>query len=217
MLREIVMRTVGVFLIAVVSIGTVAQSQGGMLTATAGVTVNGKAAPADVNTAVLLGDRIQTGAGTAQVRLEGSLLQLGPNSGLVVAAVPEFGCGQMAYFTFKAAPLRVGSVEVKPASSAETKFEVVHAAGTITVAVMVGSVLFVHNGETTTLRSGESTTVADNADCPAILSTAAPLPAAQSTLRNGKLIGILAGAGGGGAVAAILLTREKAPVSPSRP
>lgn len=215
-MRETILRAVASFLVLLMSTVTVAQSQGGMLTATAGVTVNGKAVPADGDTAVLVGDKIQTGAGTAQVRLEGSLLQLGRNTALVLGDVPEFGCGQAVYFTSKGTPLRVGTIEVKPASG-ETKFELVHAAGTITVAMITGSVGFVQKGQTTTLHSGESTTVADNQNCPAIATIAAPVPGTPGALRNAKLIAIVAGAGGGAAIAAILLTREKQSVSPSRP
>ncbi len=217
MLREHTVKVVALLTCAVMTVAAIAQTQGGMLTATAGVTVNGKAAPTNVDTAVLPGDRILTGTGSAQVRLEGSLIQLGPATSMTIAEIPEFGCGQLSYFALRGAPLRVGGLEFKPSVSEETKVHIVHAAGTITIAVAAGSILFSTNDQATTLRTGESTTIADKADCPAIPPGSGASPAAQSALRNPKVIGAIAGGGGAAALIGILATRSKQPASPSRP
>ncbi len=217
MLREQAVRATALVLLITTAFVAIAQTQGGMLTATAGVQVNGKPVAASVDTAVLSGDKIQTAEGTAQIRLDGTLIQLGKHSDLAIGAVPEFGCGQVAFFSVRGIPLRLGAAQVTPSANEETKYQIIRAAGTLAIYVTLGSVQFVNGSQTLPLRSGESTTVADAANCPAISTLAAAPPAAQTTVPKGKLLGLLIGGGAAGAVVGVIATRGKQPASPSRP
>ncbi len=170
------------------------QAPAGVLYSQPGVTVNGKPVSGEVG--VFPGDKVQSGPASTELRLEGTLISLRPNSSLVLGKTVEFGCGAMDFFTFQQATLRVSGIEIKPVSTDATKLQIVHAGGTVTILMLLGAATLTVNGQSSTLATRESLSLAGDVSCPAMPGSPGQPTAAQSG--HGKLIGVLIGAGAAG-------------------
>ncbi len=215
MLPQSVIKAMSRVMLVALSATTVGQARAGILYASQGVTVNGK--PVSGETAVFPRDKVQTSALDTDLRLEGTLITLRPHTALVLGEMVEVGCGGVNVFTFTRAAVHVGSAIITPTSNDATKLQILNSGGTITVTAVVGEATITSAGQSSPLAPGNFLSLAGDKACPVLaeVQTGAPLPTAST---HRKLIGILLGAGGAGAAAAVLVTRRgEGSVSPSRP
>ncbi len=192
-----------------------AQANSGVLSPAAGTKLNGKAVA--TSTGVFPGDKIETGPAPAEMNTEGGSIRMLANTSVTFGNTVELECGAAEFFSFRQDAVRAWATEIKPAATEATKFALTHEGGKLLVTVLVGSVLVKENGQVTTLRAGDTTARAGNPSCAVGVPAVPPTtPAAGSS--KGRLIGIVAALGAGGALAGVLASRrQESPVSPSRP
>ena len=197
-------------------INAVAAQTGAVLYPSAGTTINGN--PSQSSAAALAGDRIQTAAAPAQLASDGTAVQLEGNTALTFGKMMELGCGSMVVTTSKQAAVHVGDLRLTPAAAENTRYQILHADGTIQVAVQAGSLVVTEGQQKTTLLAGQSLAHSSSLACSAPAS--ATPSAAGKTALSARNIAIAGGVAGGAAAAAVLATRDNgkvAAVSPSRP
>jgi hypothetical protein len=192
------------------------------------VTVNGK--PATQPAAIFPGDTIQTGPTSFATIVSNDLeITVPENSSLTFTpGTLNLGCGSSSIFT-KAGNTVLhtqGGATITPtAPDGFNKIEVSQGGGSTIIRVILGSAQVESGGQTSTVQAGSHLELPGS---PCTVPAPTPLtsangagaaPAGQASGASSAWIPVVIGAGGGGALAAILLSRgnDHQPVSPSQP
>lgn len=164
-----------------------------------------------MSSAVMSGDKIQTGTSSAQLTGRGLLALIESNSALQYGDVMILECGGVSVSS-SANGVQASDTRVTPAGNM-AKFQIVNRGGKLTISVQSGAIR-VSSDEISMLSAGQSIERASHDGCP--VATAQKTPAAASGGR-GKMIGLVIAGGGAGAAGIIIAGRDKKPVSASRP
>ncbi len=138
------------------------------------VTVNGKwAGP---TSAIFLGDRLQVGrSSTSTLTTDGSIAIVGSNTALIFEQnAVDMSCGTILVTTTTALQVRLSGLVVKPANTAEAKFEVSPTTSGIKVTSKEGALDVEDGGVSSTLQPGQSTMRPGRAGCGVPLATVPP-------------------------------------------
>lgn len=121
------------------------------------VRVNGSAVPA--STTLFAGDKIETsGASTATITAQGTMIHLDPNSSAIFSdRALDLGCGSVQVTSSMGEVVRVSGITVTPAGQGMTKFRVSQGTGTLKISVEQGSAV-VDDGAKHMLGAGQSLT-----------------------------------------------------------
>jgi hypothetical protein len=192
------------------------------------VTVNGK--PATQPSAIFSGDAIQTGPTSFATIVSDSLeITLPENSSLTFAAgTLNLGCGSSSVFTKAGKTIlhTQGGATITPtAEDGFNKIEVTQGGGVTHIRVILGSALVNRGDQSSPVRAGSQIEL-PGSPCTVPIPIRATsstgggaAPAGQASGASRAWVPIVIGAGGGGALAAILLSRknDNQPVSPTQP
>jgi len=163
------------------------------------VQLNGTNPPTTM--ALFAGDAVQTEADSvANIIAEGSSVLVMPNSSVrFEGKALALNHGDVVVSTSKSLTLTADQVTVAPASDKQAKFEVAENEDTVVIAARKGDLTVTDDQGTSTVQEGEQTTKNRKRKAGAApASTGAPI--------SGKIVAILAGVGGGAALAAVLAT-----------
>lgn len=168
---------------------------------------------------VFPGDVVETGTMSAMVAFDGLSVQLGPNSALALAAVPELASGTGVFSASKPIALRVLDREVVLSDPSVLKVE--YSGDVLFLSVQAGAAIVKEKGTATTLSQGQSISrmvPRNSAEQTASKPTGRQTPSAGATSSLLKRKVFWLGVGGvaaAGVTAGVLATRGEAPVSPS--
>ncbi len=136
----------------------IAQTSQATLQAKGAVSVNGKQVPG--NTAVFVGDRIQTAAGgSASLAAQGLMVVVPENTSLVYGdRVLDLGCGGVMVSTTIGEVVRVAGTTVTPLATGATRFEVSQMGGSLKIEAREGSIKVEDGGTPRDLNPGQNVT-----------------------------------------------------------
>lgn len=191
-------RTIFVHFVVLMPLAGVAAQERAMLNAGDGSTVNGINVRSSM--AVVKGDKIRTGKGTAQITATGLYVDVDSDSAVLFGDALQLGCGAVSVNGMSA--VRGNNFTISPVSTA--KYRVANRGGNLLVSVQSGSIR-VSGGETILLSAGQSATLPGTAAC-----AADPINAQIPAKGNRKLFGAVAGLAGAGVITGVVATRPEA-------
>ncbi len=199
-----------VLVIVLSSASVFAQADKVMLYPGPDVRLNGGSLKA--SSAVMSGDKVETGTNGAQLTGHDLMLQVDPGTSLLYGDVLLLSCGGLLVSSAWH-PVQASDTLVSPLGGM-AKFTLVNRGGKLTISVQSGTVT-VSNEQTTTLSAGQSIE-RKSAECPvAGAATKTTKPSSAALGGNGKWIALAAA--GGTATAVGVYFAERKPASPSAP